>query len=181
MKKVLLVFVTMIFLFSCSNDKSIVISKNRVGNLSGKMTVDEVKAALQNDSISEIKGVSGIVKQSQMEVFDKETGEKTMVLIFQPENDTLKLYAVEIISPRIKSEKGAGIAVPYGEWQKKHKIADAERTLRHLVVFVKDLNATLEFDNEDLVSEAQNRTLSEPDPDWVKKDAAPRRLIIFMN
>jgi hypothetical protein len=181
MKRIVSVFVAMLILFSCSKNNDPTFSKNRLGKLSGKMKVDEVKSVLQNDSISELKEVSGVVKQSQMEVFDKESGEKTMVLIFQPENDTLKLYAVEILSPEIKSEKGVGLASPYGEWQKKHKIADAERTLRHLVVFVNDLNATLEFDNEDLVSEAQNRSLSEPDPDWIKKEAPPRRLILFMN
>ncbi len=180
MKKVLMLSLSILFLASCTKDDSMTFEKNRVGKLHGRMTVEQVRHALQDKKLSELKKVSGIVIQNQMEVSDEE-GKQELILIFQPENDTLKLYAVEIISPEFKSTLGVSKTDTFEKWKQHHKIRKAERTLRHFVVFVDDLNATLEFTDEDLVSQAQNRTLINPDPDWVKKDARTKRLILFFS
>ena len=143
------------------------------------MTMDEVKTALVQDSLSAPRKVSGVVEQQVVPVWDKDTHQKKLLLIFEPEKDSLGLYAIEILSPAYVSEKGAGLETPYSEWKKKHKITRAERTLRHVVVFVDDLNAILEFNNEDLVETAQYKT-GTPDPDWIKAEAKPTRIVLFM-
>ncbi len=181
MKKYFFFFTLLVLISACHKDNSHVFSKNKVGELTGKMTPEEVRATLKNENLLDLKKVSGIVDQSIMEVTDEKTGRKQMILIFQPGKDTLELYAVEIVSPSFRSNKGMGLKNNFEQWRKNHRIKRAEKTLRHVVVYVDDLNAILEFNNEDLVDQARNKTLSEADIDWIQKDATPRRIILFMN
>jgi len=178
--KLLRLFPLVIFLLgSCAKNSDKVFKAGEIGGLHGGMTVEQVKNVLSSDSLNAPKKVTGIVEQQVTEVVDRKTGEKKWLLIFEPQGDTLKLYAVEILSPEYVSEKGAGLETPYAEWKKKHKITRAERTLRHVVVFVDDLNAILEFNNDDLVETARHKT-GNPDPDWIKPDAKPSRIVLFM-
>jgi hypothetical protein len=157
-----------------------IFSKNRVGKLQGKISPEQARKILEKKfKISGLKKTEGIVSQKEMTVTDAKSGKPVMTLIFQSGKDTLQLYAVELISPEFISDRGIKRTDPFGKWQNAYKTGETERTLRHLVVFIKDLNATLEFNNEDLVDEARNRTLSKPDADWIKKDAVPRRVMIF--
>ncbi len=174
--------VIVLFVWSCSSKTEWTFEKNKLGEIQGKMPMPEVMQILKKsgDSLHKLKKISGIVEQFTLLVSDKKSEQAKYELIFEKGKDTLELTAIEILSPEIVSNKGVSIKDSYEKWKKSHQIGKADRTLRHLVIYVNDLNATLEFSESDLADEAQNRLISDPDPDWVKPEAVPKRLILFM-
>ncbi|NPA42723.1 MAG: hypothetical protein GXO27_01680 [Chlorobi bacterium] len=170
-------------LWTCRNGEAeqFTFGRGYVGPYRGGMTPEEVKAVTENASLTDAGKESGIVDQHVWELRDPESDKVLLVLYFQPRGDTLRLHTVEVRSPRYRSERGVSPADPYRKWREKHRAARAARTLRHIVVFADDLNATLEFTDEDLTDNARHRRLSEPSPSWVKPDAVPRRVLVFLD
>jgi len=169
-----------LLLQACRNDDRYIFSANRIAGLEGQMPVREVRSrfAFANARISK-ENRTGIVNQHIWKINDPQSGEPLLILIFEPAKDTL-LAAVEILSPRFHSETGAGLSTPAKLWRKKHRLSKAETTLNHVVAFVEDLNATLEFNKNDLKKNAHTSAGRSLDPGQIREDATPERLILFM-
>ncbi len=183
MKKTVFFISFLLFIFiSCSKEnQKFEFGKNHVGPLRPGIQPGEVKSLFPNDSIGKLKEQNGIVTQKTLKIFDKKTGQPLLALIFQNKDDSLKLHAVEILSKKYISERGVPAYAPFKDWKSKHKITKADRTLKHIIVYVDDLNATLTFTEEDLPYTAQHRPLTKVEPDWIKNNSKPANVTVFFD
>ncbi len=183
MQKNILFPLVFIFLMSaCSKEKKqTTFGKNHVGPVHSAIKPEQVNQLFTRDSIGKLEESQGIVQQKTQKIYDPKTGQPLLELIFQNQGDSLQLHAIEIISKKYVSDKGVPAFAPLREWKSKHKLTKADRTLRHIIVYVDDINATLTFKEEDLPYNLQHRPLSKVDPDLIKKDARPSNVIVFFN
>ncbi len=169
-----------IFLVAChSGSEDYVFSKNRIGRLDKAVGPRQIPAYFPGDSIGKPDSISGAIKQMEIGVFDKQNHKQKLNLIFIPDKDSLKLVAVEILSDKYRTTDGLSLADSYGKWHKRYTLAKGDQTLRHLVFYIKKLNAALEIPATALPESLQNRDLDKVDPDVINPDAKPVSITLF--
>ena len=151
-----------------------------VGPLHGHTAPDKLQALFPDDSIGRPEKVTGIETQTTVRIFEKGTGKPLLQLNYRSQDDTLALWAVEILSPRYHSEQGPGLQSSFAEWKKAYKPGRVETTLQHVVVFFPQLNATLSFGIDALADAAQHNPAVKPDVDAVKPGARAEALTVFL-
>ncbi len=180
-RKLFFLLFTLTVTLSCTRqNETFTIDKNRLGKVRGLMSPEQVKNLYPNDSIEIIKPEEGDwLKQTKLIIHKKGEEGPLMILFYEKQGDSMVLTAGEPADPAFTTVRGVKITDPYQKWTEKHKPSHVERTLRHVVVFLKDLNATLEFTEDDLPQTLQHNLSVQPDIHSIKKSAVPKRIIVF--
>lgn len=155
-KRVLATFVlSSLLLMSCSDSEKFEISKGKVGHLTPKTTVQELKQIFQNDSIvpNLSEGALGDnYFQDDDEYLIYEKGGKHLLTIVPKEqlDSTSTIKSIQIFDQRFKTESGLNLGSTFSEINLHNNINKVESTFSSATLFIDDLNATISIDKEEL-------------------------------
>ena len=166
-------------LWHCRKEESKQIALNRVGQITGQTDYDGLKQLFPNDSVGHLEKTIGLETQRKVDIYDGKTKKRKLDIIYKQKGDTLQMLAVEVWDPSYRTAEGLNVQAPYGEWKKHYPISRVETTLRHVVVFIPALNATLVFPYDALAQNAQHNPSIKPDADSIRPDAVPEVITVF--
>jgi hypothetical protein len=174
-KSVLFVFVLSLMMMSCDNSEKFQIKKGKVGHLTPKTTIKELKEIFKNDSIVSnlSEGSTGDYElQDDDEYLIYEKGGKHLLTIIPKEqlDSTSTIKSVEIFDKRFKTESGLNVTSTFSEINVNNNIDKIESTFSSATLFIDDLNATISIDKEELGLKAfsSQQVTKEQIPDLAK-------------
>ena len=182
----LLTTLTLVLLLiaSCQTKTNDFVIKNKqVGKLTDTTTVAQMKQLYQNDSIvKKTHGETAFEPYDEYAIIDKKTKETLMLVVPQKVNDEQSLLKhIEIKSPQFKTGKGISLASSFGEFKKQHKVGHIDETFKYIVVFIDDLNATINMPKDVLPLNAQHNSQIKIDETLIPDNAKIKDFIVFLN
>ncbi len=184
MKKIILTGLILVGLAACQTKTNDLIIKNKqVDKLTDSTTVGQMKQLYQNDSIvKHTQGASAFEPYDEYTIIDKKSKEVLMVVIPQKMNDDQSVIKqVEIKSPRFKTEKGVGLDSDFGSFKQNHKIGRIDETFKYIVVFIDDLNATIDMPKDVLPLNARNDSSIKIDETLIPDHSKIKHFVVFLN
>ena len=162
-KNVLLVFTMSLLLFmSCNSSEKFEIKKGKVGPLTPKTSIKDLKQIFKNDSIvaNLSEGALGDnYFQDEDEYLIYEKGGKHLLTVVPKEqlDSTSTIKSIQIFDNRYKTESGLNLSSTFAEINLHNNINKVESTLASATLFIDDLNATISIDKEELGLKAFSR------------------------
>ncbi len=164
-------------LISCHNTTSYSIEKGRVGKVSKKTKVKDLKQLFAKDSLvvrlSEQKETTGVKKYFKNDdeylVYEK-GGKHLLTLVPISQHDSLStIKSVEIFDGRYKTKKGITLFSPYKDIHSAYAI-NVTNTISSAHLDIDELNATMLIDKKEIGINRFNRDKIRPDniPDLAK-------------
>ena len=162
-------------MFSCNNSAKYQIKKGKVGHLTPKTTIHELKEIFKNDSI--VSNLSeGALGDNYFQDDDEymiyEKGGKHLLTIVPKEqlDSTSTIKSIQIFDDRFKTESGITVKSTFSEINVSNNIDKIESTFSSATLFIDELNATISIDKEELGLKAfSNQQVSkEQIPDLAK-------------
>ncbi len=184
MKKIIFLILTIAALTACQTKNDAFIIKNKqVGKLTDSTTVAQMKKLYQNDSIvKKTHGQSAFAPYDEYTIIDKPTHEVLMVVVPQKINDEQSLLKqIDIRSPRFKTVKGVGLDSDFGTFKKNHKIGRIDETFKYIVIFIDDLNATIDMTKDVLPLNARNDRTIKIDETLIPDNSKIKHFVVFLN
>ena len=156
-KNILYIFILSMLLIQCSNEDKYLIKKGKVGLLSTKTTVQDLKSIFVNDSIvshladlDENEEDSFFNASDEYEIFSEE-GQKLLSIVPVEQNDsTSTLKSIQLFGIDFITEKGISLQSTFKEINTNYKINKVETTLNSATLYIDELNATIAIDKEEL-------------------------------
>lgn len=150
-------FVVCSLCFSCSNTNEFSVAHNRVGKLTSKTTVRELKELFKKDSVVKhlSEGLLGF-RGAYLEDDDKyliyaTTGEHLLTITPKEPLDSLStIRYVDIFDNRYKTKEGIGLGSTFEEINLWTSVGKIETTFTKATLFLTSLNATMTLDKKDL-------------------------------
>ena len=173
-----------LLIISCQTENNDFIIKNKqVGKLTDTTTIAQMKQLYQNDSIvKKTEGQTAFEPYDEYLIIDKSSKQILMVVVPKKMNDNQSVIKeVDIKSPRFKTEKGVGLDSNFGDFVKHHKIGRIDETFKYIVVFIDDLNATIDMPKDVIPLNAQNDTRIKIDETLIPDNTKIRDFIVFFN
>ncbi len=184
MKKLTLIVALIIIFASCQNQNNDYIIKNKqVGKITDTTTVAQMKDLYKNDSIvKKTEGESAFNAYDEYTIIDKKTNNVLLLVTPQRINDeTSKISRVDVKSDLFKTQKGTNLHSDFGTFKKNHKIGKIEETFKYLLIFVDDLNATIDMSKDVLPLNARNDSSIKVDETMIPDDAKIKHFVVFLN
>lgn len=182
--KYLSIIILILFVASCQTKNNDFIIKNKqVGKLTDTTTIAQMKQLYQNDSIvKKTEGQTAFEPYDEYWILDKNTKEVLMVVVPKKMNDEQSVIKeVDIKSPKFKTEKGVGLDTDFGSFKQHHKIGRIDETFKYIVVFIDDLNATIDMPKGVVPLNAQNNTSIKIDETLIPDNTKIKDFIVFFN
>ncbi len=173
-----------VIITSCQTQNNDFIIKNRqVGKLTDSTTVAQMKQLYQNDSIvKKTQGNAAFDPYDEYTIIDRKSKSVLMVVIPKKINDeTSILKQVDIKSPKFQTEKGVNLNATFGDFKAKHKIGRIDETFKHIVVFIDDLNATIDLDKDVIPLNARNDSSIKIDETLIPDHSKIKDFVVFLN
>lgn len=158
MKKILqpllLVAIAIAFV-QCGNGGKYDIAKGKVGKLTPKTTVQELKTIFKNDSIVPFlsegaKGDDYFQDDDEYKVYEK-GGKHILTIVPKDQLDsTSTIKSIQIFDNRFKTESGLNLSSTFEEVNANNTISKVETSFSSATLFIDELNATLAIDKEEL-------------------------------
>ena len=174
----------LLLIASCQTKNNDFVVKNKqVGKLTDTTTVALMKRLYQNDSIvKKTHGETAFEPYDEYAIIDKKTKEILMLVVPQKVNDEQSLLKhIEIKSTQFKTEKGIGLSSSFGDFKKQHKVGHIDETFKYIVVFIDDLNATINIPKDVLPLNAQHNSRIKIDETLIPDSAQIKDFIVFLN
>ncbi len=174
----------MLLIFSCQTENNDFIIKNKqVGKLTDTTTIAQMKQLYRNDSIvKKTEGQTAFEPYDEYRIIDKRTKEVLMVVVPKKMNDEQSVIKeVDIKSPKFKTEKGVGLDSDFKSFKQHHKIGRVDETFKYIVVFIDDLNATIDMAKDVIPLNAQNNTTIKIDETLIPDNTKIKDFIVFFN
>jgi len=184
MKKIIYLLILVIGLTACQNEQDQFVIKNKqVGKITDTTTVAQMKELYKNDSIvKNTEGQSAFEPYDEYVIFDKNTKEALCVVIpKERDNEQSVIKQVEIKSPRFKTEKGVGLDANFGAFKQNHKIGRIDETFKYIVVFIDDLNATIDMKKDVIPLNARNDSSIKIDETLIPDHSKINHFVVFLN
>lgn len=166
---------------SCRKNDPFLVEKYHAGPVDSTTTLNRLPALFPSDSIGQPHSVKGLHPQTAVSIYKTGSREPVMEIYFTGTGDSLKLHAVEISDDSYHTARGLRVTSPFKEWRRKYRIDRVETSLRHVVVFVPELRATLVFPYDALAQTAQYRVPENPGPEIIKPGARPESIVLFFD
>lgn len=179
----LLIAILTLALVQCGKDK-FSISKEKVGEVTSKTTIQELDKIFKNDSIVKIlsegaKGDNYFQDDDEYKIYEK--GGKHLLTIVPKEqlDSTSTIKSIQIFDERFKTENGLTINSTFADINAKTTINNVETSISSATLFIDELNATMAIDKEEMgLKELRMQKVSlEQIPDLAKT----RSFIIWFN
>jgi len=184
MKKSTFIVALMVVFASCQNQNNDFVLKNKqVGKITDTTTIAQMKELYKNDSIvKKTEGESAFNAYDEYTIIDKNTKKALMVVSPQRINDeTSKISRVDIKSDLFKTKNGISLHSNFGAFKKNQKIGEIEETFKYLLIYIDDLNATIDMSKDVLPLNARNDSSIKVDQTMIPDDANIKHFVIFMN
>jgi len=178
------VITLMLLIASCQTKNNDFIIKNKqVGKLTDTTTIAQMKELYRHDSIvKKTEGQTAFEPYDEYWIIDKNNKEVLMVVIPKKmDDDQSVIKEVDIKSSRFKTEKGVSLTSDFGDFIKHHKIGRIDETFKYIVVFIDDLNATIDMPKDVIPLNAQNDTRIKIDETLIPDNTKIRDFIVFFN
>lgn len=153
MKK-LVVLLAVVFVVSCSNSEQYKLSKNKVGKITNKTKISDLKELFKNDSIvsrlseGEHDNNNSYIHDNDTHlIYDKET--KDLLLSIAPINplDSVSLIkSVTVFGEKYLTKNKTGINSSVVDLKLHHTINKIEASFHLCTLYIEDLNATATID-----------------------------------
>ncbi len=185
MRKIIIAIISLATVLSACQNKTdnYTIKNKQIGQITDTTTVAQLKKLYQNDSIvKNTEGQSAFEPYDEYLVYDKKTKKILFTAIpkkINDENSVLK--QIEIKSPLFKTEKGVNINSDFGTFKTRHQIGRIEETFKYIVVFIDDLNATIDMSKEVLPLNARNDSSIKIDETLIPDHSKIKHFVIFLN
>lgn len=174
------------FVVACSNKDAVTIAKNKMGVITSKTKIHELKGLFANDSVVKnvdegLLGINGNYYTSlKYQVFAKGGKLLLEVLPVSP-GDTLSLIRyVDIFDPKfITEESEIGLNNTFKEINEKLKVNKVEPSFTKVTLFIDEINATMTIDKKDLGIESYGRedvTLKQ-----IPDDVKPKSFVVWFD
>lgn len=144
-----------IVLVSCGNGDNFAIAKGKVGQITTKTTVKDLKNIFKNDSI--VKNLSeGALGDNYFQdedeylIYDKEGKHLLTIIPNEQLDSTSTIKSIEIFDNRYKTATELSLKATFEEINLNNKISKVETSLSSATLFIDDLNATIVIDKEEL-------------------------------
>ncbi len=163
MKKLLFLFVPLLFL-QCKQNDTAIIKKNEVGGITKNTTEEQLFKIFKNDSVVKIPADQSYV--NEYAIYAK--GGEHLLTVFPliPRDSSKFLERVQIYSSKYKTEKGLSTQSTFKDINTKYTIKKIDPTFTSALVYIDELNATVALDKKDL-------GLKELDMNKINKDQVP--------
>jgi uncharacterized protein Veg len=184
MRKLLYLFIVSAVFSACQKNENIYIIKNKqVGKLTDTTTIAGMKKLYQNDSIvKNTKGQSAFEPYDEYVIYDKKSKKALLTVIPKIMNDENSLIKrVEINSPLFKTGKKVGLDSDFGSFKTNHKIGRIDETFKYIVVFIDDLNATIDMNKDVLPLNARNDSSIKIDKTLIPDHSKIKHFVVFFN
>lgn len=153
---VCLIMMSLLFI-QCSNENTYIIEKGKVGNLSTRTKVKDLKSIFPLDSIKrnfssieEEEETSFFNDNDEYEIFSKEGGKLLAIIPVEQKDSTSKLKSIQIFNPNYKTKKGIGLSSTFKDVKENYIINKVETTLTSAMLYIDELNATIAIDKEEM-------------------------------
>jgi hypothetical protein len=184
MKKIIYLFIITAVLTACQKEENFYIIKNKqVGKLTDTTTIARMKELYKNDSIvKNTKGQSAFEPYDEYIIYDKNSKKPLLTVIPKVINDEKSLIKqVEINSPLFKTLHNVNLESDFGSFKKNHKIGRIEETFKYIVVFIDDLNATIDMTKDVLPLNARNDSSIKLDKTLIPDHSKIKHFVVFLN
>jgi len=163
MKKVFLLIITFVFI-QCNDQKTKLVTKGKVGEITKTTTEQELENIYKNDSIVKIPEASDYV--NEYAIYEK--GGKHLLSVFPkiPKDTINFIERVKVYSPMYKTEKGISTIATFSDISANYSINKIDPTFTTAIVYIDELNGTFALDKKDL-------GLDEFDLNKISKDQIP--------
>ncbi|RUA08788.1 MAG: hypothetical protein DSY82_06605 [Flavobacteriia bacterium] len=163
MKKLLLLFVPLLFI-QCKQNDTAIIKKNDVGGITKNTTKEQLFKLFEEDSIVKIPEGKNYV--NEYAIFKKGGEHLLTVYPLIPKDSTQFIERVQIFSPKYKTEKGVSTSSVFKDVNANYTIKKIDPTFTSALVYIDELNATIALNKKDL-------GLKELDMNMISKDQVP--------
>jgi len=184
MKNILFIILIMAGLTACQKeDNSYIIKNKQVGKLTDSTTVAQMKILYQNDSIvKNTEGQSAFEPYDEYTIYDKKSKQALLVVVPIKVNDENSLLKqVEIKSDLYKTDKNVNLKSNFGSFKSHHKIGRIDETFKYIVVFIDDLNATIDMPKDVIPLNARNDSSIKIDETLIPDQAKIKHFVVFLN
>jgi len=184
MKKIIIILIITAGFTACqTKTNDYLITNKQVGKLTDSTTVAQMKELYQNDSIVKTtQGQSAFEPFDEYTIIDKKDKEVLMVVVPQKMNDEQSvLKQINIKSPKFKTVNGVGIDSDFGSIKKNHKIGRIDETFKYIVVFIDDLNATIDMSKDVIPLNARNDSSIKIDETLIPDHSKIKDFVVFLN
>lgn len=156
MKKILVIFTISILMVSCqSKDTTIAIDK--VGPITNKTSIKDLKNIFKNDSIvsrlteGDFGNINEYVSANDTYlVYEKGGALLLSISPINPLDSISKIKSITVFSGAYKTKGSVGITSTFNDLNVNHNIDKIEATFSSVTVFVKDINATFTINKEEV-------------------------------
>lgn len=140
---------------SCGNGDNFAVAKGKVGQITTKTTIKDLKNIFKNDSI--VKNLSeGALGDNYFQdedeylIYDKEGKHLLTIIPNEQLDSTSTIKSIEIFDNRYKTNTDLSLKATFEEINLNNKISKVETSLSSATLFIDDLNATIVIDKEEL-------------------------------
>jgi hypothetical protein len=182
-KFILLLSIAVVFSSCGTKTNDFVIKNKQVGKLSDSTTIASMKKLYENDSIvKNTEGQSAFEAYDEYTIYDKKTKKPLMTVVPVKINDEQsKIKRIEIKSDLFKIEKGVGLTSNFGMFSKNHKLNKIEETFKYIVVFIDDLDATIDMTKDVLPLNSRNDSSIKIDKTMIPDNSKIKHFVMFFN
>ena len=184
MKKAIYFILIATLIAACQKEENQFVIKNKqVGKLTDTTTVAQMKELYKQDSIvKNTEGQSAFEPYDEYTIYDKNTKQALLVVVpVKVNEENSKLKQVEIKSDLFKTDKGVNLASDFGTFKKNHKVGKIDETFKYIVVFIDDLNATIDLTKDVIPLNARNDSSIKIDETLIPDQAKIKHFVVFLN
>ena len=184
MKQTLIILFAIIAFTSCEKkSKDFIIAKKQVGKITDSTTVAQMKEWYKTDSIvKNTEGQGAFEPYDEYKIIDKKDKKLLMIVVPVKTGDEASLIKyVEIKSDRFHTDKGVSIASDFGTLNKNHKLGKIDESLKNIVIYVDDLNATVNMRKDVLPLNVRNDASIKIEATLIPDNAKIKDFVVFMN
>ncbi len=163
MKNILFLIIAVVFL-QCSDKKSDLIIRGKVGEITKYTSEQELENIYKNDSIVKIPEDYDYV--NEYAIFEK--GGKQLLSVFPkfPKDTIIFVERVQVFSPKYTTEKEVSTSSTFSDIMTHYSVNQIDPTFTTALVYIDELNGTFALDKKDL-------GLDEFDMNKISKDQIP--------
>jgi hypothetical protein len=148
--------ITIIFIFqSCNNTNKFEINKGKVGKITTKTTIEELKTLFKNDSIVSnlSEGALGdnyFQEDDEYKIFEKGGKHLLTIIPKQQLDSTSTIKSIEIHDSRFTTDTELSLNATFSRINANNNINKIESTFSTAILFINDFDATVVISKEEI-------------------------------
>lgn len=139
---------------SCTNTSKFEVEKGKIGEITTKTTVNELKKIFKNDSIvtnlSEGELSNNFQDDDEYKIYEKGGKHLLTIIPKQQLDSTSTIKSIEIHDNRFKTKTSLSLDSNFSEVNANNNINKIESTFSTAILFINDFNATITISKEEL-------------------------------